>query len=73
MSMPNVVNQGYRPLTEAEIAALKDHANSADDWAQVWVKEDFVPKYILNTHFSGWVRLGLFEQSFDLPGGTSKH
>ena len=73
MSMPNVVNQGYRPLTEAEIAALKDHANSADDWAQVWVKEDFVPKYILNTHFSGWVRLGLFEKTFDLPGGISKH
>jgi len=71
--MPNVVNQGYRPLTEAEIAALKDHANSADDWAQVWVKEDFVPKYILNTHFSGWVRLGLFEKTFDLPGGISKH
>lgn len=71
--MPNVVNQGYRPLTEAEIAALKDHANSADDWAQVWVKEDFVPRYILNTHFSGWVRLGLFEKTFDLPGGISKH
>ena len=71
--MPNVVNQGYRPLAEAEIAALKDHANSADDWAQVWVKEDFVPKYILNTHFSGWVRLGLFEKTFDLPGGISKH
>ena len=71
--MPNVVNQGYRPLTEAEIAALKDHANSADDWAQVWVKEGFVPKYILNTHFSGWVRLGLFEKTFDLPGGISKH
>ena len=71
--MPNVVNQGYRPLTEAEITALKDHANSADDWAQVWVKEDFVPKYILNTHFSGWVRLGLFEKTFDLPGGISKH
>ena len=71
--MPNVVNQGYRPLTEVEIAALKDHANSADDWAQVWVKEDFVPKYILNTHFSGWVRLGLFEKTFDLPGGISKH
>ena len=71
--MPNVVNQGYRPLTEAEIAALKDHANSADDWAQVWVKEDFVPKYILNTHFSGWVRLGLFEKTIDLPGGISKH
>ena len=71
--MPNVVKQGYRPLTEAEIAALKDHANSADDWAQVWVKEDFVPKYILNTHFSGWVRLGLFEKTFDLPGGISKH
>ena len=71
--MPNVVNQGYRPLTEAEIAALKDHANSADDWAQVWVKQDFVPKYILNTHFSGWVRLGLFEKTFDLPGGISKH
>ena len=71
--MPNVVNQGYRPLTEAEITALKDHANSADDWAQVWVKEGFVPKYILNTHFSGWVRLGLFEKTFDLPGGISKH
>ena len=71
--MPNVQNEGYRPLTEAEIAVLKDHANSADDWAQVWVKEGFVPKYILNTHFSGWVRLGLFEKTFDLPGGISKH
>ena len=67
------MNEGYRPLTEAEIAVLKDHANSADDWAQVWVKEGFVPKYILNTHFSGWVRLGLFEKTFDLPGGISKH
>jgi len=71
--MSSIQHEGYRPLTEAEIASLKERANSADDWSQVWVKEGFVPRHILNTHFSGWVRLGLFEQTFDLPGGISKH
>ena len=66
-------NEAYRQLTDDEINTLRQHANSADDWSQVWVKDGFVPRYILNTHFSGWVRLGLFEKTFDLPGGISKH
>ena len=71
--MSTALHKEYRPLTAEEISVLREHANSADDWSQVWVKEGFVPRYILNTHFSGWVRLGLFEKTFDLPGGISKH
>lgn len=73
MAMSTALHKEYRPLTAEEISVLREHANSADDWSQVWVKEGFVPRYILNTHFSGWVRLGLFEKTFDLPGGISKH
>ena len=71
--MSTALHKEYRPLTAEEISVLREHANSADDWSQVWVKEGFVPRYILNTHFSGRVRLGLFEKTFDLPGGISKH
>lgn len=71
--MNRICPVGYRPLTEEEIRILKEHANSADDWGQIQVKEGFRAKYILNTHFSGWVRLGVFEKTFALPGGISKH
>ena len=41
--MSTALHKEYRPLTAEEISVLREHANSADDWSQVWVKEGFVP------------------------------
>ena len=35
--MSTALHKEYRPLTAEEISVLREHANSADDWSQVWV------------------------------------
>jgi len=62
----------YRNLTNNEIDALKANLCIADDWNNVLVKDGFNPKRIFQVSFSGDIKLGNFEQSFDLPGGITK-
>jgi carbonic anhydrase/acetyltransferase-like protein (isoleucine patch superfamily) len=62
----------FRPLTEEEIAALISTGCTARDWGRVLVSEKFTPGRILNTRFSGDIRLGSFEGEFALPGGVVK-
>lgn len=62
-----------RNLTPEEIAYLESRSCLADNWADVWVPEEFDKEYIEHTRFSGTVRLGAFRKTFTLPGGLKKH
>ena len=63
----------YRKLTKKEVNRLKDQSCLADDWDKVEVAEDFSTEYVHHTRFSGYVKLGVFQKEFNLPGGISKH
>ena len=62
-----------RQLTQQEIAQLESQNCSAHDWNEVEVADAFRPDYVIDTHFSGHCRLGVFDQEFDLPGGLRVH
>lgn len=63
----------YRQLTKQEIKTLEKNGCCADNWANIEVVENFTPKYITSTKFSGAIRLGRFEKEFHLTGGLTKH
>lgn len=64
---------GYRSLTAAEISCLEAHGCRAADWNLVRVAPSFVPDNVIDVCFSGMVYLGIFEDSFTLPGGVVRH
>ena len=63
----------YRAITELEIEQLQAQHCTADDWVNVQVKEGFDARYVQDAHFSGQIRLGVFEREFELPGGVKVH
>lgn len=63
----------YRKLKKEEITVLLNQGCSAVDWNDVEVKEDFTPENVKHAHFSGKVKLGLFQTSFTLQGGVEMH
>ncbi|WP_418893382.1 DUF4954 family protein [Limibacterium fermenti] len=63
----------YRNLTPAEIQRLEQNGCSCDNWVRVFVKDRFDPSYVSKSHFSGDIRLGVFEKEFHLAGGLRKH
>lgn len=54
------IDAEYRPLTDAEIAALEKKRNSSEDWKEIKVKEGFTPEHISGNRFFGKCRLGHF-------------
>lgn len=63
----------YRQLTEKEISTLVVYGCSSENWKKVTVDEDFAPDFISNVHFSGEIKLGTYNKTFELPGGLIKH
>ena len=63
----------YRRLTTQEIEDLEKNGCCADNWGNVQVVENFSPKHITHTKFSGNILLGEFEKEFKLAGGLTKH
>lgn len=62
----------YRNLTILEINNLVKHGCTATDWQRVQVVNNFTTDNIVNTNFSGDIRLGSFDHTFILPGGLKK-
>ena len=62
-----------RQLTQAEIQHLEQQNCSSDDWSRIYITDEASLKYIRGTRFSGDIRLGAFNKSFDMPGGIHKH
>lgn len=46
---------------------------SAENWAEVEVAQEFDPRYVRNTRFSGHNRLGVFRREIEMPGGLKVH
>ena len=63
----------YRQLTSAEIAQLEAQGCNAENWAEVEVAQEFDPRYVRNTRFSGHNRLGVFRREIEMPGGLKVH
>lgn len=62
-----------RVLTQEEIQQLEAQGCSAEDWQLIQISDDKSLKYIRGTRFSGDIRLGQFQKSFEMPGGIHKH
>ncbi|NLO71515.1 MAG: DUF4954 family protein [Porphyromonadaceae bacterium] len=67
------MKRSHRPLTEQEIATMTVYGCTAEDWGKVEVKDGFDPKYVSNVHFSGNIKLGVFEKIYEMGGGFRKH
>lgn len=63
----------YRHLRDEEIRQLTAQLCTAEDWTRVEVAEGFSPEYVRSVRFSGNIRLGQFNKSFEMPGGIRKH
>lgn len=63
----------YRPLTPIEIEQLQAQDCSAKDWSAIEVAEHFDARYVRDTNFSGFNRLGVFDKDTMLPGGLTVH
>lgn len=67
------MSEKYRNLTEEEILILNGNNCSCENWNLVKVKKGFNPKFVKNTLFSGNIRIGVFNEYFELEGGMRKH
>ena len=63
----------FRKLFPDEIESLKSQHCKASDWDMIEVVESFRTDYVWHTRFSGHIRLGKFEDEFEMPGGMRKH
>ena len=63
----------YRKLSQEEIAQLEAQGCTAHSWDDVEVAQEFDPRYVRNTHFSGHNKLGVFRREITMPGGLSVH
>ena len=63
---------GYRNLTQKEIDKLVAAGCEAEDWGTVLTSAPEVD-HIRRVRFSGAVRFGRFERTFEMPGGLKKH
>lgn len=62
-------NDQYRPLTDAEIMTLTLAGCTATDWTAVSVKPGFDASRCRRVAFSGTVRLGRLDHTFECTGG----
>lgn len=62
----------YQSLSEDQIAQLVDQGCSCDDWSKVTVIPGFRADTVKATHFSGDVKLGIFEKQLSFFGGISR-
>jgi len=62
----------FRPLSADQIAQLIDQGCSCDDWSNIHVAEGFNADTVKSTHFSGHVKLGVFEKQVSFFGNVIK-
>lgn len=62
----------WRPLTSAETGKLTAAGCTSSDWSKVLVIDGFNPERVKTTHFSGDVRIGLFQKDVRFCGGLAR-
>jgi NDP-sugar pyrophosphorylase family protein len=65
-----MLQQTYRKLSNEEIGQLILQECFCEDWNMVEVVQDFIPDPVRNTHFTGFNRLGRFDEEITLFGGV---
>ena len=63
----------YRQLSPEEIDKLAGQGCSCADWSKVQVADGFKAEKVKSTHFSGQVKLGVFEGQVSFFGGVKKN
>lgn len=62
----------FRKLTRQEIAQLVRNACRCDRWENIEVNNGFTAENIYNVTFSGKIKLGIFQDKVNFPGGVQK-
>ncbi len=62
----------HRPLSAEQIAQLTRQGCSCDDWSKILVAGGFNAERVRATHFSGHVKLGIFEKHTSFFGGVAR-
>ncbi len=66
------MTMNYRNLSSLEIEQLEKQLCTCTEWNNILVSNNFNPKNIFNTHFSGTIKIGKQEKNIELFGGISK-
>ena len=61
----------YRNLTKEEITILQSQFCSSDNWSSITVREGFMTANIINTRFSGNIKLGIFSGKIEVGKNSS--
>ena len=64
--------KAFRSLTESEVKQLEQQGCMAESWGDIKVTEGFDASKVVNSRFSGSIRLGNFSGEFTLAGGIKK-
>lgn len=64
--------KAFRSLTESEVKQLEQQGCIAESWGDIMVTEGFDATKVVNSRFSGSIRLGNFSGEFTLAGGIKK-
>ena len=59
----------YRPLTSEEVGQLVLQSCHCEDWSRIKVHPEFDPERVVQTRFSGDIRMGIFDEEITLFGG----
>ena len=71
-SESNCCQGGYNSLSAGQIDQLIHHGCTCEDWSKIQVAGGFRAESVKSTHFSGQVKLGVFEKRVSFFGGVSK-
>ncbi|MHC4203376.1 MAG: DUF4954 family protein [Planctomycetota bacterium] len=68
----NSYQGGFRSLSEEQISQLAGQGCTCEDWSKVQVAEGFKAETVKSAHFSGDVKLGVFEKQVSFFGGVTR-
>ena len=68
----NYCQAGFRSLSTEQIDQLIRQGCTCEDWSKIQVAEGFNAMSVKTTHFSGNVKLGIFEKQVSFFGDVSK-
>jgi hypothetical protein len=71
-SESNYHQRVYQSLTEGQIKQLIGQGCTCEDWSKVQVAEGFNTETVKSAHFSGDVKLGVFEKQVSFFGGLTR-
>ena len=71
-SESNCCQGDFHSLSDEQINQLTHQGCTCEDWPKVQVAEGFNAQAIKSTHFSGNVKLGVFEEMASFFGGVAR-